>query len=109
MAVKSWLAAAILASVLGSPAFASSRSQRERGAVVFATSGCQHCHSIHNVGGHRGPDLSNVGRTKSKAAMRKQILYGDQVMPPFQDVLQQRQLDDLIAYLRSCKETPGPP
>jgi mono/diheme cytochrome c family protein len=89
--------------VFPSLAAASSRSQRERGATLFSSSGCQHCHAIRNVGGHRGPDLSGVGRKESKAAMRRQIVYGSKVMPAFGDVLEPQQLKDLIAYLRSCR------
>jgi ubiquinol-cytochrome c reductase cytochrome b subunit len=90
-------------------ALASSRSQRARGAAVFAESGCQHCHTMQNVGGHKGPDLSGVGRRKSKAAMRKQIVYGSKVMPAFGDVLEPDEINDLIAYLRSCREKPAKP
>ncbi len=90
-------------------ALASSRSQRAHGAAVFEESGCQHCHSIHNAGGHKGPDLSGVGRRKSKAAMRRQIVYGSKVMPAFGDDLEPGELNDLIAYLRSCREKPAKP
>ena len=92
---------------LSSFAFASSRSQRADGAAVFSASGCQHCHSIGGVGGHKGPDLSGVGRRKSKAEMRQQIVYGSKVMPAFGDDLEPDQLKDLIAYLKSCREKPA--
>jgi mono/diheme cytochrome c family protein len=97
---------AILVLAFSSFALASSQSQRARGAAVFSVSGCQHCHTIRNVGGHKGPDLSGVGRRKSKAAMRQQIVYGSKVMPAFGDDLAPDELNDLIAYLRSCRERP---
>jgi hypothetical protein len=50
------------------------------------------------VGGHKGPDLSGVGRRKSKAEMRQQIVYGSKVMPAFGDDLEPDELKDLIAY-----------
>jgi mono/diheme cytochrome c family protein len=87
-------------------AIASSRSQKAHGAAVFSESGCQHCHSIGNVGGHKGPDLSGVGRRKSKAALRQQIVYGSKVMPAFGDDLEPNELKDLIAYLHSCRQKP---
>jgi len=99
------IAASILA--FSSLAFASSRSQRAHGAQVFAATGCQHCHSIGNVGGHRGPDLSGVGRRKTKAELQHQIVYGDKVMPAFGDDLEPGDLKDLIAYLRSCRQKPA--
>jgi mono/diheme cytochrome c family protein len=99
----------VLASLLAFPSFAiaSSRSQRARGAAVFSQSGCQHCHSIGNVGGHKAPDLSGVGRRKSKAALRQQIVFGSKVMPAFGDDLEPAELRDLIAYLHSCRQKPA--
>lgn len=101
--MKSWLPAAVVLFACSCFAFASSREQRERGAAEFASSGCQHCHSISGVGGHRGPDLSGVGRAKSKSAIRRQILNGSDVMPSFRDVLAPSEISDLVAYLRSCR------
>lgn len=97
----SWLAVLLLFS---SPGLASSRSQRAHGASVFAASGCTHCHSIRNAGGHKGPDLSGVGRRLNKEQMRRQILEGSKLMPPFVDDLQETELKDLLAYLHSCRD-----
>ncbi len=77
------------------------------GAAVFNESECRHCHSIGNAGGHRGPDLSGVGRRKSKAALRQQIVYGSKVMPAFGDDLETNELKDLISYLKSCRQKPA--
>jgi mono/diheme cytochrome c family protein len=92
---------------LSSFALASSRSQRAHGTAVFSESGCQHCHSIGGVGGHKGPDLSGVGRRKSKAALRQQIVFGSKVMPAFGDDLEPGDLKDLITYLKSCRQKPA--
>ena len=83
---------------------ASSRSQRSRGASIFTASGCAHCHSIRGAGGKKGPDLSGVGRRLNKAQMHKRILDGSNRMPPFGDDLQEKEVKDLIAYLRSCRD-----
>jgi mono/diheme cytochrome c family protein len=99
----------IAASVLtcSSLAFASSRSQRAHGAAVFTNTGCQVCHSIRGVGGHKGPDLSGVGRRKSKAELQQQIVHGDKFMPAFGDDLEPGDLKDLITYLKSCRQKPA--
>jgi ubiquinol-cytochrome c reductase cytochrome b subunit len=89
-----------------SAAFASSRSQREHGSELFNANGCVHCHTIGSVGGSKGPNLSGVGRTVTPAAMRKQIADGGKGMPAFGEILQPKELDDLIAYLRSCTAKP---
>jgi mono/diheme cytochrome c family protein len=96
----------IVVLAFSSLALASSRNQRAHGAAVFNESGCRHCHAVGGVGGHKGPDLSDVGRRKSKTAMRRQIVYGSKVMPAFGDDLDPDELRDLIAYLRSCREKP---
>jgi mono/diheme cytochrome c family protein len=92
-----------LAAISSFPAFALS-SAEQRGAKVYADNGCQHCHTIHDDGGGtRGPDLSGVGRRRNKTRIRTQILQGGQQMPPFDGVLKKSELDDLVAYLHSCR------
>jgi mono/diheme cytochrome c family protein len=85
------------------PAFASS-SDKRHGAAVFADNGCQHCHSIRKNGGNKGPDLSGVGRTLNKTQIRTQILQGGHEMPAFADILKESEVDDLVAYLHSCRD-----
>ncbi|MGA2350321.1 MAG: cytochrome c [Terracidiphilus sp.] len=82
---------------------ASSRAQRDRGAAVFSASGCAHCHSIRGSGGHKGPDLSGIGRRMKTSSMRTQIVDGGKLMPPFGEDLQSAEIKDLLAYLHSCK------
>ena len=94
----------VILMVCSSAGFASSRSQKVRGASVFATSGCAHCHSIRNEGGHKGPDLSGVGRRLKEDQMRNQIVAGSKRMPPFGETLQEAEIADLISYLRSCRD-----
>jgi ubiquinol-cytochrome c reductase cytochrome b subunit len=98
--------AALLLVTFSLPLLASSREQRQRGAALFAARGCQRCHTIGDVGGHRGPNLSAVGKTASKAAIRKQIVNGSKVMPAFGDVLEAQEINDLVEYLRSCRKKP---
>jgi|HubBroStandDraft_6_1064221.scaffolds.fasta_scaffold2028340_2 mono/diheme cytochrome c family protein len=92
-----------LATTSSLPAFALSSAER-RGATVFVDNGCQHCHSIRHDGGTKGPDLSGVGRLLNKAQIRIQILQGGHEMPPFADILQKSEVDDLVAYLHSCRD-----
>jgi mono/diheme cytochrome c family protein len=86
------------------PAFASSAAKR-RGAAVYADTDCRHCHTIRrDGGGTKGPDLSGVGRLLSKDQIRTQILHGGHQMPPFADILHKSEVDDLVAYLHSCRD-----
>jgi ubiquinol-cytochrome c reductase cytochrome b subunit len=82
---------------------ASSRAQRAHGAEIFNTNGCLHCHTMGSQGGNKGPNLSDAGLKIAPEAMRKQIEDGGKGMPAFRDVIDPKDLDALIVYLRSCK------
>lgn len=46
-----------------------------RGAQIYATKGaCAQCHMIHGQGGVFGPDLSDVGRRRSVAYLRRALV-----------------------------------
>ena len=102
-------AVALLLLVGSVRSMASSKSRREHGAQIYAANGCQHCHTIAAVGGHKGPDLSGIGRIANKETIRKQIVFGGKMMPEFGDMLSQPYLDDLVTYLRLCKAKVVPP
>jgi mono/diheme cytochrome c family protein len=86
-----------------SPVSADSQA-KERGAALFATSGCVHCHGPAGVGGKNGPDLQLVRKRLNKAQMRLRIHNGGLTMPPFGDSLTSPQIEDLIAYLRTKRK-----
>lgn len=46
----------------------------EAGRQVFQGAGCVQCHRIRGEGGLLGPDLSNIGASRSVAQMRESIL-----------------------------------
>jgi len=87
--------------------FAAAESKSHRGAAVYASSGCSHCHTIRNVGGNKGPDLSGVGRKMKKDQLRQQIIKGSAQMPAFGEILQESEIKDLVAYLHSCRDKKG--
>jgi mono/diheme cytochrome c family protein len=96
-----------LAAIVCLPANAASRAQKEqraRGALVFSGNGCQQCHTIRHDGGAKGPDLSGVGRRLNEGQIRTQVIEGGKQMPPFGEILKQAELDDLVAYLHSCRD-----
>jgi mono/diheme cytochrome c family protein len=82
----------------------SAGDKRAHGATLFVQTGCQHCHTIQSLGGSKGPDLSGVGRRLDETQLRKQILEGGKQMPPFADILEKAETDDLVAYLHSCRK-----
>lgn len=84
-------------------AVAVAQTAKEHGKQLFADSGCQHCHTIHKEGGINGPKLDSIGRTQKPDAIKQQILDGGKGMPPFRDVLNEYEVDSLVAYLRTLK------
>jgi len=81
-----------------------SNDPRIRGAHAFTENGCQQCHTIRSNGGKKGPDLSGVGRRLNETQIRTQIMNGGKQMPPFADILQLTETDDLVAYLHSLRD-----
>ncbi|WP_433966353.1 c-type cytochrome [Tunturiibacter gelidiferens] len=91
-----------LGAASGLSAFA--ESAKNRGAALFVENGCQHCHTIRKVGGTKGPDLSGVGLTLNKTQIHKQISEGGHQMPSFANILKTSEVDDLVAFLHSCRD-----
>ena len=87
---------------------ASSSDARQHGGLLFETSGCQQCHSIFGIGGHRAPGLGSVGLSKDSRQIRQQIVNGGGGMPPFGHVLTKPEVDDLVDFLSSCKSKAAP-
>ena len=96
--------AILLAAAAPFTAFAATKEQLTHGATVFADIGCKHCHTIRGNGGKKGPDLSGVGRRRSEDQIRNQIMKGSHEMPSFAEILEKSETDDLVAYLRSCRD-----
>jgi mono/diheme cytochrome c family protein len=86
-----------------------------RGAELFATKGCAHCHGAGGVSGGIGPDLQLVRKRMSAASIATQIHDGGKAMPAFGDSLSPHEIDDLVAYLREKRKliavpaAPAPP
>ncbi len=83
------------------------------GKDVFATQGCGNCHKLSAAGssGTAGPNLDEALKGKDSAFVRESIVdpnkqiakgYAPSVMPQtFGQTLTPKQLDDLVAFLRS--------
>ena len=77
------------------------------GAALFASKGCIYCHAIAGDGGHRGPDLTDVGDRLSPDQITWRIAGGGNNMPAFAETLTQDELHELVAFLSSRKEMPS--
>jgi ubiquinol-cytochrome c reductase cytochrome b subunit len=72
-----------------------------RGAELFHERGCENCHTVSGLGGHRGPDLTTVGARLTTDEMIIRIMNGGTNMPPFAATLKPDELNALVAFLHS--------
>ncbi len=112
--MRSYAPLALVAAVLLIAATAPTPTQagssaKARGAELFATKGCVHCHGTAGVNGEIGPDLQQVRKRLTAAQIATQIHDGGKGMPPFGDQLTERELADLVTYLRTKRKVIVPP
>lgn len=69
-----------------------------RGLVLWRNHNCAACHAVFGLGGHIGPDLTNVTGRRNEAYLRHVLRYGMSGMPGLD--LNADAASDLIAYLR---------
>src|SRR5947209_4565 len=50
------------------------RTDVTKGKLLFRNSGCTGCHRVNGEGGRLGPDLSEIGKTRSREHLRQAIL-----------------------------------
>lgn len=67
-------------------------------ADAWRAAGCQVCHSVFGLGGHIGPDLTNVVSRTSTGYVRAMVRAGPPGMPAYRD-LDEGTLDLLAEYL----------
>ena len=75
-----------------------------QGAQLFYQKGCEYCHAISGLGGHRGPDLTDVGNLLTVNDMKIRILNGGGLMPSFANNLTPDEVNALIAFLQTRKK-----
>lgn len=76
----------------------STDSSTKEGLKIWYRENCISCHSIYGLGGHIGPDLTNVISTKGEKYVDYILITGKGKMPAqsFAD----KEIKDLISYLR---------
>ncbi len=80
------------------------------GAQLFHSKGCEYCHTISGLGGHRGPDLTYVADKLSTDQIVIRIVNGGTYMPAFGGTLSSQDLNNIVAFLdsRKSQRQPGP-
>ncbi len=74
------------------------------GARLVHSKGCLYCHEINGYGGHRGPNLSNIGQQLSRANLIIRINNGGYNMPSFASSLNSQELSNIIDFLMTRVE-----
>lgn len=97
---------AVMAALAACVALAQDTSQKSRstaeGIRIFKNS-CSVCHSMKPGVIKTGPSLSGILRSptpKAERRVRSIITNGKDTMPPFRDKLTQRQISELLEFLR---------
>jgi ubiquinol-cytochrome c reductase cytochrome b subunit len=80
----------------------------QAGAHLMTVMACMSCHTIGNVGGLRGPNLTYIADRIDQGRLTTQILHGGGGMPLYGNVLTPKQLNELVAFLLTRRQN-GPP
>ena len=74
----------------------------EQGKLITAQSGCLACHAIGENGAHGGlgPELTEIGSTLPRAAIKQSLIAGPGIMPSFEG-LGEEDLNAVADYLAS--------
>ncbi|HLK60738.1 MAG TPA: cytochrome c [Chthonomonadaceae bacterium] len=91
------------------PAAKPSAAEIAAGKTVYDKNKCTNCHMIASKGGKSGPDLSNVGTTRTAAWLEAEIKdpsshKADSAMPAYGEKIKGKDLSNLVAYLGSLKK-----
>jgi ubiquinol-cytochrome c reductase cytochrome b subunit len=70
-----------------------------QGAVVFQNKQCRNCHALDGLGGHRGPDLTEVGVRLTGDELVRQVIQGGGNMPAYGKQLSPAEVAALVDFL----------
>ena len=77
---------------------ASLSPEAANGLVVWRARNCVACHAVYGLGGHVGPDLTNIWRRRKPEALAIRLRIGGNGMPNLE--LDEAEVDGLLAYLQ---------
>lgn len=79
-------------------------AQVAAGGAVWRANNCVSCHSLFGLGGHVGPDLTNVIKWRGPDYVRGTLMTGRPGMPVYSGI-PAGEMADLLAYLTHVNRT----
>jgi len=78
-------------------------SLEEQGKLLWQEKNCISCHQLYGLGGHLGPDLTNISTQRSPEYIEAFLISGTNVMPNFH--LSEQEIEALKAFLKSVDQS----
>ncbi|HEY5770687.1 MAG TPA: cytochrome c, partial [Terrimicrobium sp.] len=80
-----------------------------QGLIVMQNVQCRNCHAIDGAGGHRGPDLADVGARMTKDQLVRQVVQGGGNMPAYGKNLSPYEVEAVVSFMTSLRPKGQPP
>ncbi len=77
--------------------------QAQKGKLLWQHKNCTSCHQLYGLGGHLGPDLTNVAAIQTDAYIKAFLRTGTTVMPDFR--LSEEEINALLEFLKYTNTT----
>lgn len=75
----------------------------QKGKILWQEKNCISCHQLYGLGGHLGPDLTNVFAKRSEAYITAFLESGTQVMPNYN--LRKEEIELFIEFFKYTNST----
>lgn len=75
----------------------------QQGKMLWQQKNCTACHQLYGLGGHLGPDLTNVYAARSEAYIKAFLKTGTPVMPDFK--LTEEEMNAFVAFFKYTNAT----
>ena len=75
----------------------------QKGRILWQQKNCISCHQLYGLGGHLGPDLTNVFAKRSEAYIEAFLQSGTQVMPDYN--LTKEEIELFIEFFKYTNTT----
>ena len=98
-----WAMVLLLAAHVSPLAAGAQQPVHEKGAALFQSAGCAHCHGADAHGTERAPSLAGCGKRWHSSEIEKQIRDGGKVMPAFGESLTRAEVRALVKYVKQVQ------